>query len=125
VPSPFDLDFAAADVLFEEAFGVPVEILREGESATPATAEVVMREQAVVPAHDDLEQSHQTRDYLIAVAGYRFGGGPVPPLAGDRIRETINGAVYEFELMRDENRPAAEWADPAGTRWLIRTKKVT
>jgi hypothetical protein len=124
MPSPFDLDFAAADALFEEAFGVAIAILREGGPATSATAEVVMREVAATDGDDPPPTSHETRDYLIAVSAYIAGGQVVKPRQGDRIRETIGGALCEFEVLPSDQRPAVEWYDPAGSRWIVRTKRV-
>ena len=99
--------------------------MREANPATPATAEVVMREHVISQHDDEPPDAVQTREYLIAVSAYKVAGAAVKPRNGDRIRETINGTLYQFEVLPNDQREAAEWADAAGTRWLIRTKKVT
>jgi hypothetical protein len=125
MPSPFDTDFAHADALFAEAFGVSVQIVREANPPTPATAEVVLREQRIDQAAEEPPDALHDREYLIAVTDYKVADVAVKPRNGDRIHETINGTLYKFEVLPDDRREGAEWADPAGTRWLIRTKKVS
>lgn len=113
--SVFDADFAAADGLLAEAFGEQATYL-VGNSTIPVTAEVVMRDYQVDDA-DGILTTVQSRDYLIDAAA--LGIDPKP---GHRIQQTIAGKVHTFELLPLGKRPAAEWADPNKTRWLIHTK---
>lgn len=123
MPSAFDADFEAADDLFAEAFGVSVVIRRSDSDSGTVTAEVVIRDYTVFD-QDGLHTVAQYRDYLIAASDYDFGSGAATPRPGDRISETIGSVACTFELMPIGTRPAGEWADVNGTRWLVHTKKV-
>jgi len=122
--SLFDDDFAVVSAMFAEALGTSVRIKRRGVAGEPVTAEVVIRENQVIDDESGLLKV-QSRDYLIDVANYQVDGQVVEPRKGDIILETIGGCDYEFEFLPIGNRPAYEWADVRGQRWLIRTKKVS
>lgn len=49
---------------------------------------------------------------------------PWPIRKGDRIRETILGTDYEYELLPLGNKPAFELADTNGVLTIVHTKKV-
>ena len=115
-----DRAFAVADVLFEEAFGITVVLVRRKVESQPVTAQVVMRNYDVLT--EGVPTVVHARDYLIARAAYDFGNGPTDPQAGDRIKEVIHGQDRCFELLPLGTRPAAEWADANGQNWLIHTK---
>lgn len=64
-------------------------------------------------------ESHQSRDYVVAVADL-----PVEPREGDRIAETFGDAVHLHEVMAPGGAPAVEWADAARSAWRLHTKFV-
>lgn len=123
MPSSFDADFAAADALMAEVFGVPVGIRRMGNDPTTVTAEVTVTDYEVPNEQTGLTEIIQFRDYLIPVADYQVGGIVVEPRDGDRLLESIGGADCEFVVVPVGKRPAAEWHDLARNRWLIHTKQ--
>jgi hypothetical protein len=118
--SQFDDDFAAADAMFAEAFGVPVRIVRNGRASAAVTAQVVTRENEV---RDDnnFPQVIRSRDYLISVTDYQADGVAVEPLKSDLIVEVIGGAEITCALARIGKKPQYEYADDRRRQWLIRT----
>lgn len=121
----FDTDFEAADDLLTEAFGVAVEVERSGSPPTDElTAEVIVRDYEVTSEETGLPETIQFRDYLFARAEYVVAGEAVEPQRGDVIRQTIAGVRCEFTVCPIDKRPAAEWADAGGSRWLVHTKKT-
>ncbi|MEL6741066.1 MAG: hypothetical protein AAFP26_10465 [Planctomycetota bacterium] len=70
----------------------------------------------------------ESRDYLVAAADLVLGGEAVTPKAGDRITETAEARVHEYEVMssgslgRDE--PAWRYSDPQRRTLRIHTKFV-
>lgn len=62
------------------------------------------------------------RDYLIPVADLAVGGTPFGPVRGDRIAETINGAVRTFEVLAPLDEPESR-ADQMVTFWRVHTKE--
>ena len=118
----FDTDFALADDLFAEAFGVPVTYAR-GSDTVSITAEVVLASyEATGPTGGQTRA--QPRGYLVTVADLILSGSSITPRSGDKIRETILGIVEEFEVMPLGDRPCHEDADAGRTKWLVHTKYV-
>lgn len=64
------------------------------------------------------------RCYLFPTADLFLNGANVLPEKGDRIVETIDGQLFTFEVMFDQNRPVWEFNDL--TRQILRvwTKRV-
>lgn len=61
------------------------------------------------------------RDYLVAVAALTLG----TPTLGDRITETIDGAVVTFEAQTpDTGEPCWRYSDPERTTYRIHCKRV-
>lgn len=50
----------------------------------------------------------QSRDFLVRAADLDLGAGPTLPLAGDRVRETVDGTVFVYEV----NTPGASGGEP-------------
>jgi len=122
--SEFDDDFAAADDLFAEVFGVDVEYWRGAVNYCEPTAEVVTM------GHDGSEVentavANRPRSYLIAASELVIDSETVTPRQGDRIKETIGGTVHVFEVMRRAGaRDVYEWVDVNGGSWVVHTKFV-
>jgi hypothetical protein len=65
------------------------------------------------------------RDYLIAVADLAAAGFAGLPATGDRIAETIAGAVVVFEVMVPEtSEPESRYSDATRTVFRVHTKRV-
>jgi hypothetical protein len=116
--SSFDTDFAVADELLAEAFGRVV-TYSAGTTDLSVTAEIILRDYEAFDT-EGVVTTVQSWDFSIAVADLPG----VTPRSGHLISATINGAACVFEIAPTGSRPAAEWADPSGTTWLIRTKKI-
>jgi len=115
--SAFDDDFAAAESLFAEEFGVSVTYLTATASIA-WTAQVTLQKREVIGEHGAM-QSIVSRDY----AGDAAALG-VTPESGHRIQETIGGVVRTFEIMPIADRECWEYADEACLQIIVRTKEV-
>jgi len=118
----FDDDFAAADTMFAEAFGVSVTYVR-GATELPVTAEVEAHGYET-SGEDSARTIGQPRAFRIPASVLLVGGLPITPRNGDVIKQTINGTVEQFEVMAGGGRPVAERLDPDWLDWLIRTQYV-
>lgn len=61
------------------------------------------------------------RDYLIDVADYDFGAGPVEPEQGDYVKETIDGTLCYFEVTSKPGQSTARYHDRDRTVWRVHT----
>ena len=66
----------------------------------------------------------ESRDYLAAAADLVLGGEAVTPKAGDRITETGEARVHEYEVMAPGDGPAWRYSDPQRRTLRIHTKFV-
>jgi len=66
----------------------------------------------------------ESRDYLVAAADLMLGGEAVTPKAGDRITETGEARVHEYEVMSPGDEPAWRYSDPQRRTLRIHTKFV-
>jgi len=70
----------------------------------------------------------ESRDYLVAAADLVLAGEAVTPKAGDRITETGESRVHEYEVMGASSRgggePAWRYSDPQRLTLRIHTKFV-
>ena len=115
--SSVDADFAAADAMFAEAFGVSVTYVR-GASETELTAEVQLYDQRK-SGPDGAETSSQVRGYTMTATD--LGLTPRP---GDQIKETIGGIVKLFEVLPIDDGRCFKWVDAGERRLLVHTKYV-
>ncbi len=115
--SSVDADFAAADAMFAEAFGVSVTYVR-GASETPLTAEVELYDQRT-SGPDGAEITSQVRSYTITAADLAL-----TPRSGDQIKETIGGVVKIFEVLPIDQGRCFKWVDGGERRMLVHTKYV-
>lgn len=105
------------------AWGVSVTITRGAESitVTAVPGETTYTSSAVGGPRVEIS----TRDYLVAVGDYVFGGVATTPRISDRFAETVNGAVLVTECETPENGEQA-WRYSSQWRAMYRThcKKV-
>lgn len=66
----------------------------------------------------------ESRDYLVAAADLVLGGDAVTPKAGDRITETGEARVHEYEVMSPGDEPAWRYGDRQRRTLRIHTKFV-
>lgn len=68
----------------------------------------------------------QSRDFLIRTADLDLGAGPTLPLAGDRVRETVNGTVFVHEVNAPGGFGGPPWrySDPFRKTLRIHTKHI-
>lgn len=118
----FDDDFNVVDGLFAAAFGDTVSLHRGTSSTTGVTAEATMQDYEVMD--DDVITVVQSRDYVLDVGGYQFSGAVEQPLAGDQIKEVIDGMTHVFQVMPVGTRPHREWVGTHKPQWLLHTKYV-
>lgn len=64
------------------------------------------------------------RDYLVAAADLEAAGVTMPPRRGQKVRETVGGAVQVYELLTPGAEPVWRWADPHRTLVRVHTKYV-
>jgi hypothetical protein len=119
----FDTDFEAVDDMFAEAFGGTVSIHRSVYSATGVIAEAVSVDYEVFD-NDGLVTVVNARDYVIAVEDYTVNGEIADPLAGDLIKESIDGTTHVFQVLPVGSRPAREWLGNQRPQWLVHTKLI-
>jgi hypothetical protein len=116
--SLFDDDFAAADDLFAEVFGVTVDYWRSSSEIADITAEVITAEHDG-SALETVNVISRPRAYLIKASLLVIGSATITPRQGDRIKETIGGTVHVFTVARINDRDAYEWADVNGGSWIV------
>jgi hypothetical protein len=101
----------------------PVYYIRNGTElalcVTPGRTSAVLEP---IPGESRLE--YRDRDYILPSAQLVIEGAAITPQAGDRIRETIAGQSYLFELMAEEGEPAWRYSDPSRRLLRIHTKQV-
>ena len=66
----------------------------------------------------------ESRDYLVAASDLVLGGQAITPKAGDRIAETGESSVHEYEVMSPGDEPAWRYSDPQRRALRIHTKFV-
>jgi len=66
----------------------------------------------------------ESRDYLVSAADLVLAGQAVTPKAGDRITETGDTRVHEYEVMSPGDEPAWLYSDPQRRTLRIHTKFV-
>jgi len=68
------------------------------------------------------------RDYLVLAADlatfWPVAGGNSEPMAGDQVREVLNGATAIFEAMSPGNQPVFTRPGSAGSQFRIHTKRT-
>ena len=69
-------------------------------------------------------ETFESRDLLILTGDLVLGGLATLPQAGDRIRETVDGATYIYEVLAPGNEPAWRFSDPYRRTLRIHTKQV-
>ncbi|WP_425618034.1 hypothetical protein NA78x_001727 [Anatilimnocola sp. NA78] len=102
-------------------FGVTVKLNRKGRE-TPNVKATWWRP----PEEVDLEGMPTKvthRVFRIARDAYVIDEAVVEPKRSDFIIETINGQVFTFEVLPNDDLPAFE-LDGDGYHWILRTKKV-
>jgi hypothetical protein len=88
-------------------------------SATPGTTRV---EQEM---DDGSSLRLESRDYLIDVDDYRFGGVITNPQDGDLVIETIDAVERQYELRPFAGESCARHMDQYRIKWRCHTKLVT
>jgi len=66
----------------------------------------------------------ESRDFLIAAADLVLAGTATLPKPGDRITETSDTTVHEYEVMAPGGEPAWRYSDPQRLTLRIHTKFV-
>jgi len=66
----------------------------------------------------------ESRDFLLYARDLVLGSGTTLPRRGDRIRETVDGVTYIYEVMAPGKAPAWRWSDDYRHTLRIHTKQV-
>ena len=66
----------------------------------------------------------ESRDFLIRTADLDLGSGPVLPRAGDRVRETVEGTVFLYEVNAPGGQPPWRYSDPYRRVLRVHTKHI-
>ncbi len=69
-------------------------------------------------------ETRESRDYLIRAQDLVLEGQQTTPARGDRINETVDGAVLSFEVMAPGEEPPWRYADPGHLTLRVHTKAV-
>lgn len=106
----------------EHNYGVPV-TYRRGTESVDLTATVG---ESVVEVADEsgFLVREELRDYLIDAADLVLSGVQVEPRKGDRIEETIDGALHVHEVRAPAQEPVFRHSDRARTRLRVHTKLI-
>lgn len=118
-----DTLLADVDPLHAELFGVSVDYLRGVTTIVGVTARVGIQEYEVTGRSGSITFV-KVREYVIAKADVTIDSAEIEPRSGDRIRETINGVVRNFDVSPMANKLVAEDDDTGGSDWRIRTKET-
>lgn len=66
----------------------------------------------------------EARDYLFLGSALVLGGEATLPLPGDRIRETVDGRTFVYEVMAPAGEFCWRWSDPHRRTLRVHTKQV-
>jgi len=69
-------------------------------------------------------EPYESRDFLISAADLILSGEPVLPVLGDIVKETVDGKVYEYEVMAPGSEPCWRWSDTYRHTLRIHTKQT-
>lgn len=111
--TPMESAVLAAYKGLQAVYGVDVTISR-GANSTAITKAVPGRSQHDVTSNGQVVEQVQSRDYLIPVSAYQFGGVVSLPQRGDRITE--GSRVYAVLAMGSE----AQWRYTDQTQLILR-----
>ena len=64
-------------------------------------------------------------DWLITAADYVLGGTATEPQRGDRIRRTVGGVIYVYEVSAPGAEPVWRWSDSYQTTYRIHAKHIS
>ena len=123
----FDDDFALVDTLFAEAIGDTVTYTRPGGLSVSITAEVSMREYKIED-YEGFVTTIQATDFVVTAADLVLSGSTFEPKVGDQIKQVIGTKTHTYEAMElggRRNKPAFEWGDPRGRKFVIHTKRIS
>lgn len=97
--------------------------LRRGDQVTTGVKAEVGRT-PVMSETDVGTVSYESRDYVIAVAAYAFGGQAVKPADEDVIEEEVGGETLRQQVLPLGDEPAARHAGPLRRKWRVHTKRI-
>ena len=66
----------------------------------------------------------EMRDYLVTVSELDFGGGPVEPIQGDRIEETVGAKLFNYQVTAPPRTPVFKFSDRFRQTFRIHTKLI-
>lgn len=103
--------------------GVSVSLRRRGYADVSVTAlpGSTMVEQIT---GDGSSMRSQSRDYLISVSDYAFGGSVSTPQVGDLIVETVDGVEQLYQLLPFAGEACARHSDQTRVTWRCHTKLI-
>jgi len=122
--STADTAFANTYAQDRTLFGVSVQVQRGATTDAAVTAVVEKEEDATTTFGMDDDEDEGTsikveeKWYVFDLANYTSNTVATKPQEGDRIRETVNGTEYQYEVVH------FQWYDEDGLRWLVKTNKV-
>lgn len=120
MPSQFDQTFeAAAAPLFDQWFGVTVQLRRGVNTSEEFTASWALQEYQSLDEKVGLPIALKKRVYRFLKSDAVIDGETIEPRAGDVIIDGDN----EFPILPVDKKPAVE-SEPGGYRWLVRTNKL-
>lgn len=115
----FDADIAAALEEVREVAGRDMQLRRGAVQVTVTATPAATRSE--IGTFEGARFGVTHRDYIVPVAAYDFGTGPVVPLAGD----VLSDGAQTFELTRlGDTVPAWEWSDRGHTHYRLHTQEI-
>ncbi len=66
----------------------------------------------------------QSDDWIVSAEDLMLGGRLATPQPGDRIRETVDGVTYIYEVQSPGDEPAYQYSDSTRTTIRIHTKRT-
>jgi hypothetical protein len=123
MPNPAQNAYAVSRRSQKRTNGVTV-TLKRGEATSLEITAVWGNTRGSVVSENSFEVEVKERDYLIDVDDYDFGTGPVRPLDGDLIIETIGKATLTHEVLPLVSDKSWSWSDPGRTVYRVHTKQI-
>ena len=107
----------------KDSAGRQVTYARGAGESEPITGTVVQHQYEVVE-NDGSITLILAYDWTFTAGDLVVAGNPIKPRSGDRIKVTLNGEAFEFEVLPIGKMPCSEWLDTSGILLLVHTKKV-
>ena len=121
---PTNTAIAAAQATARRLAGGTVTLVRDGAEAADVPVAIGTTQYDLVDGNGVVSR-FESRDFLIAVGDYDFGGGPVRPKRGDQIVEVVAGTTFTYEVSAPNGQNDWRFNGPYRDTYRVHTKKIS